>query len=112
MHSSHLSKISTGFYNQKLGGLLLSKPQPWAGGPSVELGPLNPHVGPPPLRYPSQFLFAACGCGTSSFCISTASTCLHVASSLYPELQNFHSARFQEILNDGCSVGLGYFLKI
>ena len=48
-----------------------------AGIPHSSGGPLLP-------RYPSWFLSAACGCGSSPFPISTPPTSADVASSLYP----------------------------
>ena len=46
-------------------GLLLLALELWAGGPGVQLGPINPQGLPLQPRYPSQFLSTTCGCGTS-----------------------------------------------
>lgn len=58
---------------------------------------------PPQLRYPSLLLNITCGCGTSPIGVCASTTSFHVASLVYPLLQNFCSARLQVSLNDDCS---------
>ena len=43
---SHSATIPTGFYSQKLWGLLFPPLEPWSGGPGVGLGPLTPQGAP------------------------------------------------------------------
>ena len=68
------ASILTGFYSQKLWGLLFLALESWAGGPSVGQGPLTPQEGPLQPRYPFQFLSATCGSGTRLLPISALST--------------------------------------
>ena len=60
--------FSSWHWNPGLGGLV------WGWGPSILMG-VHPQ-----LRYPSQFLSATPGCGTSPVCVSDPPTSLQVAS--------------------------------
>lgn len=70
------------FHSQMLWELLFLAQDPWAGKPSVGLGPLPLPGLPSPRRRPSQCSTTICGLGVSLFCIFTSPTSLDVASSL------------------------------
>lgn len=78
-------------HSQMIWGLFFLALMFWNEESSVGLGPLVSQGASPHLIYPSQFLIAACGCGTSLFIFSTPSTSLIMAS-LYSYLYVFCSA--------------------
>ena len=80
----HSAPVPTGFHSQRLWGLLFLALEPWAGDSGVGLRILTPHGWLPRLRYTSQVLTTARGCGTSLFGVSASLTSLDMTPSLYP----------------------------
>nr|KAF6469801.1 hypothetical protein HJG59_011159 [Molossus molossus] len=94
--------IPTGFYSQKLWGLLFLAVVPWAVGSGVEWEPLIPQGGPSQPSYLPDYL--------PHMCVGPACPCLRP---FYQSPCGFffdflvvglHSAQFQVVLNDSCSV--------
>lgn len=83
-HLTQLDGIRVDIHSQTPWWLLFPALVLWAEEPGVVLGPFAAQEDHGSLSTSDST--ATCGCGVSSFCISTSPTYLEVVSSLYPEL--------------------------
>ena len=102
LHPPHSDEITVVFHSQMLWELFLAL-SPKLGSPvcvwviSFLKGNLCSQDIPPDFYFPHMGVGPACSCLCPSI--------LSVASSLYPQWQDFCSARFQVVPNNVCSVG-------